>query len=116
MVKQLDVYKKSYEVSLLIHRLSLTFPKLEQYELAGQLRRASKSIPMNIAEGYAKKSSKAEFRRFLLMASGSTEEVKVQLEYSKDLGYITEVEYELYLDRYNEVGRMLYGLSNRQLN
>ena len=116
MVKQLDVYNKAYNVSLELHKLSLTFPKVEQYELASQLRRATKSIPMNIAEGYAKRSLKAEFRRFLLMALGSNDEVKVQLEYSKDLGYMSEDEYLYFIEKYVELGKMIFSLANKQLD
>ena len=116
MFKQLDVYNKAYALSLEMHKLSLTFPQIEQYELASQLRRATKSIPMNIAEGYAKRSSKAEFRRFLLMALGSNDEVRVQLEYSKDLGYINANEYSYFVEKYEEVSKMLYSLANKQLN
>ena len=116
MVKNLNVYKKAYELSLEVHVLSLKFPKVEQYELAAQLRRATKSIPMNIAEGYGKQQSKAEFRRFLAMAIGSTDEVKVQLEYSKDLGYITDTEYLSLISGYEEIGKMLYGLAKSQVD
>ncbi len=45
--ERLDVYQKSYQFALEVHRMSLQFPKLEQYELASQLRRSSKSIPGN---------------------------------------------------------------------
>ena len=114
MVKQLEVYNRAYEVSLEVHRLSLAFPQVEQYELARQIRRATKSIPMNIAEGYAKRSSKAEFRRFLLMALGSNDEVIVQLEYCKDLGYITEAEHSYFHEKYEGIGKMLYALAKKQ--
>ncbi len=61
--EDLEVFKKAYRVSLEVHRQSLTFPKIEQYALGDQLRRASKSICANIAEGFAKQgSSAAEFK------------------------------------------------------
>ena len=109
----LVVYDKAYALSLEIHKISLSFPKTEQYELASQLRRATKSIVMNIAEGYAKRSSQAEFRRFLLMAYGSNGEVKVQLRYAKDLGYINEGEYVYFIEKYDEIGKMLYSLTKK---
>ena len=112
---ELVVYEKAYALSLEMHKLSLSFPKIEQYELASQLRRATKSIALNIAEGDAKRSSKAEFRRYLLIAYGSSREVKVQLRYSKDLEYITEAEYLYFIEKYDEVGKMLYSLANKQL-
>jgi len=61
----LEVYKRSYELALAIHRLSFTLPETERYELSSQIRRAAVSIPLNIAEGYGRKKSKAEFKHFL---------------------------------------------------
>ena len=67
--KDLEVFKRAYRASLDIHRVTLEFPKIEQYALADQLRRATKSICANIAEGFGKqRNSAAEFRRFLSMA------------------------------------------------
>ena len=61
--EDLDVFQRAYKVSLEIHKASLEFPKVEQYGLADQVRRASKSICANLAEGYGKRrSSVAEFK------------------------------------------------------
>ena len=60
-----DVYQRAYDASLKIHKTSLTFPKFEQFELAGQLRRSAGSITANIAEGHGKAASAAEFKRYL---------------------------------------------------
>jgi hypothetical protein len=62
---RLSVYKRSYALALEIHRLTLTFPKIEQYEMAQQLRKSSKSIPANIAEGMGKQESKPDVKRFI---------------------------------------------------
>ena len=105
--KDMRVYQKAYEYSLKIHRITLTFPKMEQYELGSQLRRATKSIAMNVAEGFAKRKSAAEFKRFLNIALGSKDEVLVQLEYCKDLGYIGDEQYTELSDAYSEIGGML---------
>ena len=73
--EELEVFQRAYKVSLDIHRFSLTMPQIEQYALADQLRRASKSICANLAEGFAKQSqSSAEFRRFIMMSMGSADE------------------------------------------
>ena len=53
--RDITAYKKAYESSLKIHRLSLGFPEFERYELGGQMRRSTKSVALNIAEGFAKK-------------------------------------------------------------
>jgi len=78
-----------------VHRLSLLFPEIEQRALADQIRRASKSICANMAEGFGKQSlSKAEFRRFLSMALGSADEMRVWIRYCLDLGYIDRSTWE----------------------
>ena len=88
--KDLDVYQKAFQASLDIHRRSNDFPSEERYGLTDQIRRSSKSICANIAEGFAKqKASKAEFKRFLLIAYGSANDVLVWIEYCRSLEYIT---------------------------
>ena len=105
--RELKVYERSYKAGLAIYRLTNKYPKEERYGMVGQMRRASTSIPLNIAEGYGKRASQQEFRRFLLMAIGSANEMSVLLEYSRDLGYITEDEHEKASKEYDEIGRML---------
>ena len=109
----LDVYQKAYKLALELHKLTLRFPKIEQYELAQQLRRSSKSIPGNIAEGMGKQESKADVRRFIRIALGSCDESRVWLEFAKDLGYLDRKEQDSLDQRYQEVGRMLQGLIKR---
>ena len=90
-----------------IHHKSLTFPAYEQNELGGQIRRSSKSVVYNIVEGYGRNGTTADLKRFLIMSRGSCEETRVQLEYCKDLGYITKEEQEFFEMRYIEIGKML---------
>ena len=110
---RLEVYQKAYRLALEVHKITLRFPQREQYELAQQLRKSSKSIPANIAEGMGKQESSADVRRFVRIAIGSSDESRVWLEFSKDLGYILEEEYKTYDERYREVGRMLRGVMKR---
>ncbi|WP_320232852.1 four helix bundle protein [Mesorhizobium montanum] len=89
--RELEVYKRAYVVSLEIHKATLAFPKIEQYALADQLRRSSKAICANLAEGFAKQPhSKAEFARFISMAMGSCSEVETWISYAFDLEYISK--------------------------
>ena len=111
--RRLDVYQKSYQLALEVHKMTLSFPKLEQYELASQLRRSSKSIPGNIAEGMGKQDTAADVRRFIKIAVGSCDETRVWLQFSKDLGYLDEQTTEGLDTRYQEIGRMLQGLIRR---
>ena len=71
------------------------------------MQRASTSIPLNIAEGYAKRESQVEFKRFLMIAIGSANEMSVLLDFSKDLGYISKSQYEKASTEYEELGKMI---------
>ncbi len=108
----LEVFQRVYFLSLEVHRASLKFPRMEQYALADQMRRASKSICANIAEGFGRqRSSSAEFRRFLTIAVGSCDEMQVWTRYALDLGYLAEENATDWRREYVELAKMLYGLS-----
>ena len=110
-VEDLVVFRRAYRLSLEVHRASLEFPKIEQYALADQLRRASKSVCANLAEGFAKQSfSAAEYRRFLTNAIGSSDETQLWLRYAVDLGYLTKEVGQEWSAGYVEVSKMLQGL------
>ena len=111
--KDLTVYQKSYELALRVHKLSQSFPRHERYELASQLRRATTSIPLNIAEGYAKKAYEKEFIRALVIALGSCNEVIVILDMVKDLAYLQESEYKELSDEYDHLARQLQILATK---
>ena len=103
------MWKKAHELTLKIYEITKDFPKDEMFGLTSQMRRASTSIPCNIVEGKARGSSK-DFKRFLLIARGSLEELKYQILLSKDLKYINEEKYQEVLNITKEVGRLLNGL------
>ena len=93
------------------YKSSLALPRIEQFALADQLRRSSKSICANLAEGFAKQSySAAEHRRYLTVAIGSSDETQLWLRYCIDLGYIEEVVGRRWMADYVEISRMLQGL------
>jgi four helix bundle protein len=109
--EDLDVFQRAYRVSLEIHRQSLGFPKEEQRGLADQIRRASKSVCANIAEGFGKQRySSSEFKRYLMIAVGSSDEMRVWLRYCLDLGYIDKKKWLQWSEEYRETARMLHGL------
>ena len=103
--KDLKVYEKSYAAALEVYRLTKDFPKDETFGLVGQLKRAATSIPLNIAEGYGKRGSEAEFKRFLSMSLGSSDEMRVLINFSHDLGYIKEDVYQALSVKYDEIGK-----------
>ena len=109
--RDLQVYQKAYSLSLIVHEMTLKFPKFEQQELGRQMRKASKSICGNLAEGYGKsKASRAEFKRYVQVSLGSAEEMQVWLSYCSDLGYISDKKSNELIEAYQEVSRMLQGL------
>ena len=105
--EDLKVYEKSYKSALSIYRMTERFPKEEIYGLTSQIRRAATSIPLNIAEGYAKKESQAEFKRYLMIALGSSDEMQVLLDFVKDLGYIDLETQQKAREIYKEIAKML---------
>jgi four helix bundle protein len=110
--EDLEVFQRAYRMSLEIHRQSLSLPPIEQRVLGDQMRRASKSICANVAEGYGRQlRSKAEFKRFLQMAIGSSDEMRVWARYAFDLGYIDEVLWKRWRDEYQMISRMLQSLA-----
>lgn len=108
--RDLDVFQESYKAALEVSRTCKRFPQHEQFELARQLRRSARSVPANIVEGWAKRSSAAEFKRYLVMAIGSCHETQLWLEMSKDEQYITLEEWEKFRNWYNRIGAMLQQL------
>ena len=111
--RDLEVYRESYSAALAVSRLTKNFPRLEQVELARQLRKAARSVPANIVEGWAKRASTAEFKRYLQVAIGSCDEVRMWLDLSKDEGYISEQECTELRGQFNRIGAMLQGLWKR---
>jgi four helix bundle protein len=79
--KELIAYQKSYELVLLVYRLTETFPKEEIYGLTSQIRRAAVSIPSNIAEGFMRGAK--EYGQFLKIALGSAAELELRYPYAK---------------------------------
>ena len=72
--KDLEVWKIARELSIEIHKITLTLPKFEMYEEGSQIRRSSKSIRSNIVEGYGRRRYKNEFIKFIIYAIASTDE------------------------------------------
>jgi four helix bundle protein len=112
--EDLEVFQRAYRVSLEIHQESLRFPKIEQHAMADQIRRASKSICANIAEGFAKqRRSSAEYRRYLLMAIGSADEMRVWIRYCLDLNYIDAAKSSRWREEYLAIAKMLQAIYTR---
>ena len=110
--KDLDIWKRSRAVVTEIYRTTNTFPKREMFGLTSQLRRASISVPSNIAEGAARLYTR-EYIRFLSNALGSIAELETQLLVAVDLGYTTGQHIRSMMQELDEIGKMTRRLVQR---
>lgn len=106
--KDLDVWRESMELVGLIYQYSTELPKTEQYGLISQIRRASVSIPSNLAEGSGRKTTR-EFLRYVSIARGSMAELDSQLELCKRLN-LSKSQPEDLRKQLSRTGRLLTGL------
>jgi four helix bundle protein len=111
--KDLNVYSLSYSMAMHLFQVAKKFPKEETYSLIDQIRRSSRSIPANIAEGWAKRKYQNIFIKQLNDSNGSCEETKVWLDFAKDCEYLDSDEYERLINNYNKIGAMLNSLMNK---
>jgi four helix bundle protein len=88
--ERLDVWRDSMDLVEMIYRLSDAFPASERFGLTAQLRRAAVSIPANIAEGAARRST-PEYLRFLSIARGSLSEASTHLQIARRLDYTSDI-------------------------
>ena len=113
--KDLEVWKRAIDLVEDVYSLTAKFPANEQFGLVSQIRRASVSVPSNIAEGSGRRSVK-ELVQFLHIASGSLAELETQFIIAKNLGFIAKNEYSEIEQEIQEIIRMVSALSNSILN
>lgn len=109
--RELIVWQKAMDLVELVYQATRQFPKEELYGLTSQVRRSAVSIPSNIAEGQARKST-AEFLNFLSIANGSRAEMETQILLARRLKYVTNDTARQILNLSEEVNRLLNGLMN----
>ena len=109
--RELIVWQKAMDLVEAVYRATNDFPKTEIYGLTSQIRRATISVPSNIAEGQGRKTTR-DFLHFLSVARGLLMEVETQLTVAERLGYIEKQLETTLLAVTAEVGRLLNGLSN----
>jgi four helix bundle protein len=105
--KDLDVYKKAYELAMDIFRASKRFPADERYAITGQIRRSSRSVCMCLREAWAKRRYPAHFVSKLTDCDGENSETDTSLDFAKDCEYISADEHKNFTARCSEVGKML---------
>ncbi len=105
--RDLKVYQLAYELAMQMFHDSKSFPSEERYSLTDQIRRASRSVPANIAEGYRKRQYEKMFVSKLADADGEAAETQVWLDFARDCGYLSKERQAELTRGYEEVGRML---------
>jgi four helix bundle protein len=106
--RQLKVWQMAMDLAIQIHKLTLSFPRVELYGLTSQMRRAAVSIPSNIAEGYGRGGK--DYARFVSIGYGSLLELETQLELARCFDYLDAATHAAVSATCSEVGKMLNGL------
>jgi four helix bundle protein len=104
--KDLIVWQKAFGLAVAVHQVSARFPRHELFGLTSQLRRAAISVPSNIAEGAARRTTR-DFLCFLHIARGSLAELETQLLLGREVGYLDDVAGNKLLQDLAEVGRLI---------
>lgn len=105
--RDLKVYQLAYTLAMHIFEESKTFPKEERYSLTSQIRRSSRSVAANIAEGFRKRQYPNMFVSKLADSDAEATETQVWLDFARDCGYLSTEHHNELMARYEEVGRML---------
>src|ERR1035441_9727758 len=111
--KELNVYKKGYELAMSVFKLSKDFPGEEKFALTSQIRRSSRSICLNLREAWAKRRYEAHFISKLTDCDGENSETDSSLDFARDSGYISDQEHTELVSLCQEIGRILGSLINR---
>ena len=111
--RDLDVYVRAFESAMVIFRLSKKFPKEELYSLTDQIRRSSRSVCSQIAEGWRRRRYEAAFIDKLSVAEGEAAETQVWLEFAVACEYIpAEEARELYKTYADIIGSLVEMINN----
>ena len=105
--QDLSIWSKSHLLTLKVYSITKNFPKEEMFGLISQMRRSASSIPTNIAEGCGR-STNPDFKRFLIIATGSSSELEYQLILAKDLKFITESKFKELETETIEIRKMIH--------
>jgi four helix bundle protein len=111
--KELNIYKKAYELARAAFKLSKDFPAEEKYALTSQIRRSSRSICLNLREAWAKRRYEAHFISKLTDCDGENSETDSSLDFAKDCGYISVEQHGRLTSLCQEIGGMLGSMINR---
>ncbi len=105
--KDLEVYKKAYNLAMTIFELSKNFPNEERFALTSQIRRSSRSVCLNLREAWAKRRYEAHFISKLTDCDGENSETDSSLDFARDCGFITNDQHRALVLMSQEIGKML---------
>lgn len=111
--RDLKVYQLSFQLALEIFELSKSFPKEERYALTDQVRRSSRAVAAIIAEAWTHRKYPKSFISKLVDSKGEAAETEVWIEFARAHGYTDEEKPKHFLDKYDEVGKMLNSMIKR---
>ena len=104
----MEIWQEARDLSIMIHEMTITLPKFEQFEQAQQIRRSSKSVRSNIVEGYGRRRYKSDFIRFLIIAQASNDETIDHLETLFETKSLSDQQiFDHIHDRLQKLGRKL---------
>jgi four helix bundle protein len=106
----LEIYNSSHKMAMKIFFLSKKFPLEERYSLTDQIRRSSRSVAANIAEGWGKRIFPLQFKRHLVDSLGSLEETKSWLMFSRECEYLHSVDFDELFKEYDDLGGKIWRL------
>jgi four helix bundle protein len=109
--RELKVYQLAFEAAHEIRLISTKFPKEETYSLTDQIRRSSRSVCINIGEGYRKRIYPKHFTSKMTDADGEATETSIWLDFALDCNYIDAVIFKALQAKYTEIGRMLNSMA-----
>jgi four helix bundle protein len=107
----LRVWKQAHELTLLIYKLSETFPRSERFGMISQIRRSASAVSANIAEGFGRRTTR-ELLRCMQIARGELEETRYFLILARDLGHIPSVEFDRVSAACDSVGKLMNALGS----
>jgi four helix bundle protein len=108
--RDLKVFQLAYNLAMHIFKNSKIFPQEERYSLTSQIRRSSRSVAANIAEGFRKRQYPSMFVSKLADSDAEATETQVWLDFARDCGYLSTDDHKELVGRYEQVGMMLHSM------
>ncbi len=107
--RDLEIYQLSHQLAVEIHKMTLTsIPKFEQFEEGSQIRRSSKSISVNIVEGFGRRNYKLDYLKFLIYSRASCDETLEHLAFLRDTNSLNAQDANYFAEKYTVLGRKIY--------